>query len=80
MMWFGCVGASSKNASVWLCKHSDEACSLASGFGVSFVWVFATAKYLPKQRKQKHFPWTVTCSRHPHSTLSRDAVVLTGDS
>ena len=40
----GCV---IKSASVWLYKHSDEACSLASGFGVSFVWVFATANNLP---------------------------------
>ena len=24
--------------------YSDEACSLSSGFGVSFVWIFVTTK------------------------------------
>ena len=62
MMWFGCVGASSKaRLCGWSNIQIDEACSLASGFGVSFVWVFATANNFPnelkgKKRKEKTLP------------------------
>ena len=70
MMWFGCVGASTKSASVWLVKHSDEACSLASGLGVRFVWVFATAINLPNKLKAKNSSLrTITCCRHLYPTI-----------
>ena len=80
MMWFGCVGASSKNASVWLCKHSDEAYSLVSRFGVSFEWVLATASNLPNEQHVKLFLGQLNAVVTPTSTLSRDTFVLTGGS
>ena len=34
--------------------YSDEACTLASGFGVNFEWIFATANILSQGNERKN--------------------------
>ena len=46
--------------------YLGEVCTLASGFGASFVWVFVTPKKfsLETNKKENNKLKTVKCSRH----------------